>query len=82
MTNKKKVKKEEKEIEKLEIPVWMKWVLCLIIPTVAFLCLMDGCSYLNKKARLDDDNFIEEAIEHLIEEKTGLDIDLSPKSPE
>lgn len=31
---------------------------------------------------LKDDNVIEEVAEEMIKEKTGLDIDLSPKSPE
>jgi len=37
-----------------------------------------GCHYINQKLGLRDDNIIEEAIEDLIEAKTGLDIDLTP----
>ena len=41
-----------------------------------------GCSYLNRKFSLKDDNFIEELIEQQIENKTGLTVDLSNESPE
>ncbi len=37
-----------------------------------------GCSYLNRQAGLDNDNFIEEVVEELIENETGWDIDLTP----
>ena len=43
---------------------------------------LGGCSYLNSKFGLSDDNLIEEAIEHGIEDATGLNIDLSPESDE
>jgi hypothetical protein len=46
------------------------------------LYLPCGCSSINKKFGLDDDNVIEELFEDLIEQKTGLDIDLTPGSPE
>lgn len=44
--------------------------------------ILGGCHYLNQKVGLPDDNVIEELIEELIESKTGLDIDLTPGSPE
>ena len=37
-----------------------------------------SCSYLNKKVGLQDDNTIEEAIEDAIQDRFGLDIDLTP----
>lgn len=54
---------------------------------LAFLTIMisastAGCSFINKKAGLKDDNIAEELIESLIENKTGLDLDLSPETPE
>lgn len=45
-------------------------------------CLVGGCSYVNKKIGLSDDNFLEETFEELIEGETGVDIDLSPGSKE
>lgn len=42
-----------------------------------------GCvSYLNERAGLEDDNMIEESVEFAIEGYTGMDIDLTPGSPE
>lgn len=41
-----------------------------------------GCQYLNNKAGLEDDHAIEEAVEKKIEDVTGLDVDLTPESPE
>tara|TARA_R110002126_G_scaffold25811_1_gene87879 strand:- start:2489 stop:2683 length:195 start_codon:yes stop_codon:yes gene_type:complete len=58
----------------------------IIIKVMAYLliigCVLGGCSYLNKKSGLDDDNAIEEAIEDQLEEHLGISIDLSPDSPE
>lgn len=47
---------------------------------IAFCCC--SCSYINKKFGLKDDNLGEELIEEAIEMKTGLDVDLTPSSPE
>lgn len=44
--------------------------------------LFGGCSYLNYKLGLQDDNILEEAVENKIEDVTGLDVDLTPDSPE
>lgn len=41
-------------------------------------CFFGGCSYLNKKLNLPNDNFIEEKIEEIIEHETGLTVDLTP----
>lgn len=42
-----------------------------------------GCvSYFNDAAGLEDDNMIEESVEFAIEGYTGMDIDLTPGSPE
>ena len=40
-----------------------------------FLC---GCSSVNKRLHLEDDNVFEELIEFEIKKKTGIDIDLTP----
>lgn len=56
----------------------MYLLLCLVVAAAFF----GGCSTLNKKLGLSDDNIIEEAIEHQIEDKTGIDLDLSPETPE
>ena len=37
-----------------------------------------GCSYLNKKFGLENDNPIEQSIEGIIKQKTGLGVDLTP----
>lgn len=41
-----------------------------------------SCNYINQKLGLPDDNIAEELAEELIEQKTGLDIDLTPGTPE
>lgn len=41
-----------------------------------------GCSYMNNMVGLEDDNMLEEAVEHQIKENTGIDVDLTPESPE
>lgn len=54
--------------------------------TIALLslvcCILSGCSYVNKKMGLKDDNVAEELIEDIIQIKTGASIDLSPDTPE
>lgn len=46
------------------------------------LFMLCSCSAINTKLGLSDDNPIEEIGEAVIEAKTGLDIDLTPGSPE
>ncbi len=52
----------------------------LIMVVVLCTLVFGGCSYLNKKFGLQDDNPIEEAIEDIIEHKTGIEIDLTPET--
>ena len=56
----------------------MKLMICLAV----MAGLVGGCSYVNKKLGMADDNIIEEAIEGHIQEATGLNLDLSPESAE
>lgn len=44
--------------------------------------VLGGCHFVNNKLGLQDDNVAEELAEELIESKTGVDIDLTPASPE
>jgi len=44
--------------------------------------LVGGCSYINRKAGLEDDWFGEELLEDHIEVQTGIRIDLTPSSKE
>lgn len=46
------------------------------------LFMLCSCSAINTKLGLQDENYGEELIEEAIELKTGLDIDLTPGSPE
>ena len=51
--------------------------------SLMFLVLIvASCSYVNEYLGLPDDNFAEEIAEEVIEAKTGMDIDLTPGSPE
>ncbi len=58
----------------------------LMIKIIALLALLasvvGGCAQINRWAGIDDDNQIEERLEDLIEEHSGLEVDLSPESPE
>ncbi len=45
-------------------------------------CIFWGCGYFNQYFGLKDDNVIEEAIENKLKDTTGLDVDLTPDSPE
>ena len=50
----------------------------LIMIVAIFAAMFGGCSYFNKQFGLQDDNPIEEAIEDVIEHRTGIDVDLTP----
>ncbi len=54
----------------------------LSITLVCIIVLVTGCTFLNKTFGIKDDNFIEEAVEEMIEIKTGMEIDLTPFSEE
>lgn len=41
-----------------------------------------GCSSINRRMGLKDDNFVEEVVEKVIESELGVDVDLTPFSPE
>ena len=64
----------------MKAPSTKLFVVFIIIMISIVAC--DACTRLNNKVGLQDDNFIEECVEALIENKTGLDVDLSPESPE
>lgn len=50
--------------------------------TVAVMVVVSSCSYINPYLGLSDDNILEELGERIIENETGIDIDLSHESPE
>jgi hypothetical protein len=52
----------------------------VILGVLAALALASVAA--TKVFKLEDDNEIEEFVEEVIEGKTGLDLDLSPSSPE
>lgn len=54
----------------------------LTMIAIILLLISCGCSYINEKINLKDDNDIEEVVEQLIYQKIGLDLDLTPKSKE
>jgi len=56
----------------------MKILIALFFITVCFC----GCSLVNNKLGLKDDNFAEELLEKQIENQTGWDVDLTPSTPE
>lgn len=59
--------------------MWSK--LGLIVSVTIFAGVVTGCNWKLWK-HYPQDNFVEEIIEDVIEHKTGIDIDISPFSPE
>jgi len=54
-----------------------------VVALLGTLLLMSGCSWVdNLLENYKHDNFVEEIVEDIIENETGLDIDLSFTSPE
>ena len=67
-------------VDKLDehMEIIMKILLLFIVAS----SLISSCSYINKKAGLEDDHIFEEYIEEHIKDRLGLDIDLTPESKE
>jgi len=56
----------------------------ILVISLLFLasCQKGPIEYFNDWTGISDDNFVEETAEYIIEEKTGADIDLTPRSKE
>lgn len=61
------------------IPVWVR-VLILLLFSISVFFAFVSCSKFAKY--YPQDNVVEEIVEEVIEEKTGVDVDLSPNTPE
>lgn len=48
----------------------------------SMILLLSSCSYINSSLGLSDDNLGEELIELGLKSQTGIDVDLTPSSPE
>ncbi len=46
---------------------------------ITIFLFLNGCTFLH---HYPEDNFVEEIVEQIIHQETGLDIDVSPGSPE
>jgi hypothetical protein len=46
------------------------------------MMLLTSCHMVNKYFGLQDDNFIEETAELALQVETGINVDLSPETPE
>lgn len=57
---------------------WRIWIRRLLVIVGVCILVFGGCSYLNQKFGLEDDNPIEQSIEGVIKHKTGLSVDLTP----
>ncbi len=61
----------------------LEWIILnkvAIISAFVFLATISGaCAKINKYFNLPNDNVIEQNIEEVIEEETGIEIDLTPK---
>lgn len=53
---------------------------CIVMSTIFIMSV--GCQQCNRFFDQDDDWWLEEAVEEVIEAKTGLQLDLSPESHE
>ena len=60
------------------LDVIMRLAIILVIAAAFF----GGCSYINSKFGVEDDNFIEEMLEKYIDGEIGFDLDLTPYSVE
>ena len=61
-----------------ETPKWGYWLLLIFLGIIGSVLYYSSIAYSSYK----HDNLIEETVEKAIEKATGIDIDLSPDSPE
>jgi len=52
------------------------------VSALTLMCMLTSCSKINSWLHLDDDNFLEESCEAVLEEHTGIDVDFTPFSSE
>jgi len=68
------------KIKNMSMPAKIVTSLCLLsLPISFYFILFTGCTALS---HYPQDNIVEEWVEQIIKNETGLDIDLSPWSPE
>ena len=53
-----------------------------VAAVIMILIIMVGCSRCNRYFGLDDNHPMEEFLEEIIKAKSGIDLDLTPLSPE
>jgi hypothetical protein len=78
--------KKKPEIEPVvpfqkEVIVFAILLFSAAVVALTFICC-NPVEAFNDKVGLEDDNIAEELIEFGIKEKTGIDLDLTPRSPE
>lgn len=56
--------------------------ICIVSLCLAVLTACNPLPYIYEKIGWEDDNFVEEAAEFVIENRTGIDVDLTPATPE
>ena len=54
----------------------------IFVVFLSILSVFSGCSFFNRKLGLKDDHALEEFSEDLLRNKTGVDLDFTPDSPE
>lgn len=57
-------------------------VIMIFLSSISPCFIFSGCSQMNHYFDFQDDNIVEEAIEEVIQEKTGINVDLTPGSDE
>jgi len=57
-------------------------LLLIAVAVILFLFVCTSCESLCDRVGVEQDGIIEEAVEMLINHETGLEIDLTPTSPE
>ena len=58
------------------------WFMYLFLGFLIIACMAGGCREMNLRMNLPDDHPIEQLCEEIIEEHTGLNIDLTPEDYE
>jgi ABC-type glycerol-3-phosphate transport system substrate-binding protein len=59
-----------------------KIIMRMIVAMIVFGSVIGGCSQINKKFGVRDNHFLEELAEDFFEKETGIEVDLTPDSPE
>jgi len=58
--------------------IWKEFLMGICLVVILLCSYFTGCSHINEKTGLKNDNIFEQSVEKLIESEFGIEVDLTP----